>query len=64
MATNHHIYMKKTLSWKTVKERNQQQLDFIPIDVLKTEKQKSSDQDIITLPTTPIINSYLNKHNM
>ena len=31
------------------------------IDVLKIENQGSLSQDIITLPMTPIINSYFNK---
>ena len=48
----------------TVKERYQQLLDFIIIDVLKIEQQHSSSHDIITLPTNQIINSYFNKHLM
>ena len=44
------------------KERYQQLLDFVKIDVLKIEHQHPSSQDIITLPMTPITNSYFNKH--
>ena len=36
----------------------------ITIGVIKTEQQQYSDQDIITLPMIPIINSYFNKHPM
>ena len=39
-------------------------MDFITIYVLKIELQHYSDQDIITLPITPIANSYYNKHSM
>ena len=37
---------------------------FVTIDSLKIEQQHPSGQEIITLPTTPIINSYFNKHPM
>ena len=37
-------------------------MEFITIDVLKIKQQHSPSQYIITLPMTPIINSYLNKH--
>ena len=40
------------------KEKDQQLLDFITIDALKIEQQHTSNQDIITLPMTPIISSY------
>ena len=45
-----------------VKERDQQLLDFINIDIIKIEQQHPSFQVIITLPMTPIINISLNKH--
>ena len=48
----------------TVKARYQQLLDFIKIYVLNIEQQNYSYQTIITLPMTPIINSYFNKHPM
>ena len=55
----------KKLKFKTtVKARYQQLLDFIKIDVLNIEQQNSAYQTIITLPMTPIINSYFNKHPM
>ena len=40
------------------KERYQQLFDFITIDVLHIEEQHTSDQYIITLPMTPIINRF------
>ena len=49
---------------RKVKEIYQQLLYFITIGVLKIEQQHTSSQDIINLPTTPIINSYFNKHLM
>ena len=55
---------KKLNVEKTVKYRYQQLLEFISIDVLKTEQQNYSYQDIINLPMTPIINSSLNKNPM
>ena len=64
MVTNRHIYMKETQSWKTVKEIDQQLLDFITINVLKIEQQHYSDQDIITIPMNPIIKSYSSKNPM
>ena len=39
-------------------------MDFITIDVHKIEQKHPSSQDIITLPMTPIVNSYFNKHPM
>ena len=48
----------------SAKERDQQLLDFINIYILKLEHQNPSSQDIITLPMTPIINIYFNKHPM
>ena len=60
MVTNYYIYRLKVET--TVKERNQKLLDLITIDVLNIEQQHTSDQDIITLLMTPIINSYFNKH--
>ena len=47
-----------------VKERYQQLLYFITINVLKIEQQHPSGKDIIILPMTPIKNIYLNKHIM
>ena len=47
-----------------VKERYQQVLDSIYIDVINIEQQHSSDKDIITPPMNPIINSSFNKHTM
>ena len=55
---------KKLKLETTVKERDQLQLYSIKIDVLNTGKRHSSDKEIITLPTTPIINSYFNKQPM
>ena len=46
----------------TSKERGQQSLDFIIIDVIKIKYQRPSSRYIITLPITPIINSSFNKH--
>ena len=46
------------------KERAQQLLEFITIDILKLEQKNISIQDIITLPMTLIINSYFNIHPM
>ena len=37
---------------------------FITNGVLKIKQQHSSDQDIITLTITTIVNSYFNKHPM
>ena len=48
----------------TLKEIYQQLLEFVIIYVLHIEQQHSSDQDIITLPMTPIINISFNKHPM
>ena len=48
----------------SVKESNQQLLDFITIDILKIEQKHTSSQDIITPPMNPIINSYFNKYPM
>ena len=46
----------------TAKERDQKSLDFMNIDVIKIEQQHPSSQEIITIPMTPITNSYFNKH--
>ena len=46
----------------TVKERYQQLLDLINIDILKLEQKHPSSQDIITLPITPILDHSLKKH--
>ena len=46
------------------KERDQQLLEFITIDVLNIEQKYPSSQEIITLPMTPIINISFNKHPM
>ena len=48
--------------YTTVKERDKQLLDLITINLLKIEKQHSSDQEIITLPMIPIVSSSFNKH--
>ena len=45
-------------------ERYQQLLNFIIIDILQIEQQHYSDQEIITPPITPIINSSFNKQPM
>ena len=55
MTTDTGIKFKVETS---AKEIDQQLLDFITIDILKIEHQHPSSQDIILLPTTPIINSY------
>ena len=52
----------KPKSETTVKERYQQLLDGIKIDVLNIEQQHPSGQDIITIPMTPITNSSFNKN--
>ena len=58
-------YTGKNLKFETtVKERYQQLLDFITIDVLNIDQQHPSSQYIITLPMTPIIKSSFNKHPM
>ena len=46
----------------SAKERDQQLLDFITIDILKLEPQHTSSQEIITLPMNKTINIYLNKY--
>ena len=48
----------------TENKRDKQLLDLITIDVLKIEHKYSSSKYIITLPMTPITNSYFNKHPM
>ena len=61
MTTDTGIQFKvETLS----KERYQQLLYFITIDILKLEQQHPSSQDIITLPMNPRINICFNKHPM
>ena len=58
-------YTGKKLKVETrVKERDQQLLDFITIDVIKIEQKQYPDQDIITLTMNLIINSSFNKHPM
>ena len=42
----------------TVKERYQQLLKFVIIDLLKIEPKNTSGQDTITMPMTQIINSF------
>ena len=64
MVTNRHRYRKETKSWNNSKINRPKILDFIIIGVLRVEQQHYSDRDIITISTTPIINSYLNKHTM
>ena len=39
-------------------------MEFVKMDVVKVEQQKSPYQDIIYLPMTTIINGYFNKHPM
>ena len=46
----------------SAKERDQQLLDFINIDIIKLEQQHNSSGDIINLSMNPIINRYINKH--
>ena len=48
----------------TAKERDQQLLEFITIDVLNIEQQHPSSRDIITLLMTLIIISSFNKRPM
>ena len=47
-----------------VKERDHKLLDFITIEIVKVSQQKFSEQDIIILPVTPIINISFNKYTM
>ena len=39
-------------------------MDIIIIDVIKVEQNQFTNQYIVTMPMTPIINSYFNKHPM
>ena len=55
---------KKLKVESTVKERYQQQLCFNKIDIIKVKQNKSTDQDIFTIPINPTINSYFNKYPM
>ena len=56
-----NTYKGKKLKFETtVKQIYQKLLNFITIYILKIEHQNHSDQEIITIPMTPIINSYLN----
>ena len=48
----------------TVKERDQQLLGLITIDVIKYKQKKSPYQDIIKFSMNPNINSYFNKYTM
>ena len=48
----------------TIKERDQQLLESITIDVINIEQKQPSIQDIIPIYMTPIINSSFNKHPM
>ena len=48
----------------STKERDQQLLDFITIDILKLEQQHNSSEEIINLSVNPIINSSFKKHPM
>ena len=58
-------YIIKKLKFGTkVKERDQQLLHFITIDVIKFEQQKYPYHDIITLPMNPIINISFDKYPM
>ena len=61
MTTDTGIKFKVETS---AKERNQQLLDSIIINILKLEQQHTSSQYIITLSINPFINSYFNKHPM
>ena len=55
----------KNLKFETAfKERYQQLLDFIAIDVVKIQQQHRSSQDIITIIMNTIINSSFTKHPM
>ena len=47
-----------------VKERHQKLMELIRIETIKFEPQKYSEQEIITFPMNPIINSSFNKHPM
>ena len=47
-----------------VKERDQQLLEFIKIDVIKVEQKQYPYQYIINISITPIINSSFNKNHM
>ena len=64
MGANEHRCRNKIQVETPAKERYQQLLDFITIDILKLEWQYPSSQYIITLPMTPIINISINKHPM
>ena len=56
-------YTGKKLKVETsVKEINQQLLEFIKIDVINIEQHNSSDHDIITLLMTKTRNSSFNKN--
>ena len=48
----------------SAKERDQQLLDFITIDILKLEQQHNSSEDISNISMNPIINNSFNKHPM
>ena len=61
ITTNTSIKFKFETS---VKERYQQLLDFITIDIINLEQQYYSNKKIITLPMNQITNSYSSKHPM
>ena len=61
MTTDTSVKFKVKTS---AKQRDQQLLYFITIDILKLEHQHNSSEDIINLSMNPIINSYFKKHPM
>ena len=62
MGTNSHRYRYKFKVETPTKERDQQLLDLITIDILKLEQQNISSEDIINLSMNKITNSSFNKH--
>ena len=59
MTTDTGIKLKVETSSK---ERDQLLLYFINIDIIKLKHKYPSSQDIITLPTNPVINIYFSEH--
>ena len=55
---------KKLKVETSAKERDQNLLNFIAIDIIKLEQKHPSSKDIITLPMNKIINSSVKKHPM
>ena len=64
MGKNDHTYRNKIKVETSAKERDQQLLEFIAIDILKLEQQHPLSQEIITLPINPIIYISFNKTSM